>query len=65
MQRFTSLSCECFRWSAAIIFVNETSQTAAARVDLELHSLLPATKNKEWPVQYVGQDVRVCVRACV
>lgn len=47
-----------------IIFVNETSQTAAMLGDLELHSLLPAIKNREQPVEYVGQVLCVCVCVC-
>lgn len=42
----------------------ETCQTTAVRVDSELHSLLLAVTNKEWPVQYVGQ-VECCVFVCV
>lgn len=45
-------------------FMNETSRTASSWVDLELHSLLPAMTNKEWPVQYVGQVMCVCVCVC-
>lgn len=44
-----------------VFFYEGYKPDCSSLVDLELHSLLLAMTNKEWPEQYVGQVECVCV----